>query len=170
MKRFRQYRPTSEDVALARSSSLLLSRHAHANRPLKLSVTDGEQERPVDLPPVVVLLLRNILKAIASGRGVTIIPDNAELTTVQAADVLNVSRPYLIKLLDEKAIAHRKVGKHRRIRMEYVMAYKVAIDQEREHVLDQLTREAQELGLDYERPTQAVGPYGSHRRGGGHRC
>ena len=100
----------------------------------------------------------------------TIIPDNAELTTVQAADVLNVSRPYLIKLLDEKAIAHRKVGKHRRIRMEYVMAYKVAIDQEREHVLDQLTRETQELGLDYERPTQAVGPYGSHRRGGGHRC
>ena len=98
-----------------------------------------------------VLLLRNILEAIASGRGVTIIPDNAELTTVQAADVLNVSRPYLIKLLDEKTIPHRKVGKHRRIRVEDVMAYKVAIDREREDVLDQLTREAQEQGLGYER-------------------
>ena len=148
----RQLRPTAEDAALARSSSQLLSLHAHANRALKLSVTDGEQERPIELPPVVVLLLRNILEAIASGRGVTIIPDDAELTTVQAADVLNVSRPYLIKLLDEKAIPHRKVGKHRRIRMEDVMAYKVAIDQDREDVLDQMTREAQEQGLGYERP------------------
>ena len=105
----------------------------------------------IELPAAVVLLLRNILEAIASGRGVTIIPDNAELTTVQAADVLNVSRPYLIKLLDEKTIPHRKVGKHRRIRVEDVMAYKVAIDREREDVLDQLTREAQEQGLGYER-------------------
>ena len=78
--------------------------------------------------------------------------DNAELTGVQAADVLNVSRPYLIKLLDEKVIPYRRVGKHRRIRVEDVMAYKVAIDREREAVLDQLTREAQEQGLGYERP------------------
>ena len=148
----RQLRPTAEDAALARSSSQLLSRHAHANRPLRLSVKDGEQERPIELPAAVVLLLRNILEAIASGRGVTIIPDNAELTTVQAADMLNVSRPYLIKLLDGKAIPHRKVGKHRRIRVEDVVAYKAAIDREREDVLDQLTREAQEQGLGYERP------------------
>ena len=166
----RQLRPTAEEAALARSSSQLLSLHGHANRPLKLSVMDGGQERPIELPPVVVLLLRNILEAIASGRGVTIIPDDAELTTVQAADVLNVSRPYLIKLLGEKAIPHRKVGKHRRIRVEDVMAYKAAIDREREDVLDQLTREAQEQGLGYERPTQAGGAYADHRRGGGRRC
>ena len=81
----------------------------------------------------------------------TIIPDHAELTTVQAADLLNVSRPYLIKLLDDKAIPHRKVGKHRRIRVDDVMAYKDAIDREREEILDQLTREAQEQGLGYDR-------------------
>ena len=120
--------------------------------PLKLTVKDGEQERLIELPAPVVLLLRNILEEIASGRSVTVVPDNAELTSVQAADVLNVSRPYLIKLLDEKAIPHRRVGKHRRIRVEDVMAYKVAIDQEREAVLDQLTREAQEQSLGYERP------------------
>ena len=83
----------------------------------------------------------HILEALAAGQGVTLIPESAELTTVQAADVLNVSRPFLIKLLDQKVIPHRKVGRHRRIRMEDVMAYKDAIDREREQVLDQLTRE-----------------------------
>ena len=85
----------------------------------------------------------------AAGRGVTLIPENAELTSVQAADVLNVSRPFLIKLLEENVLPHRKIGKHRRIRMEDVMAYKAKIDREREAVLDQLAREGQELGMGY---------------------
>ena len=68
--------------------------------------------------------------AMAAGQGVTIIPENAELTTVQAAGVLNVSRPFLIKLLEDNAIPHRKVGKHRRVRMEDVMAYKARIDRD----------------------------------------
>ncbi|MFN7648174.1 MAG: excisionase family DNA-binding protein [Acidobacteriota bacterium] len=93
-----------------------------------------------------------ILEAMAAGRGVTLVPENAELTTVQAADVLNVSRPFLIKLLEENALPHRKVGKHRRIRMEDVMAYKSRIDRDREAVLDQLAREAQEQGMGYDRP------------------
>jgi len=74
---------------------------------------------------------------------------HTELSTVQAAEVLNVSRPFLIKLLEEEKIPHRKVGKHRRIRMEDVMAYKSAIDQEREAVLDQLVAEAQEQDMGY---------------------
>lgn len=78
------------------------------------------------------------------------VPLDAELTTVQAAEVLNVSRPYLLKLLDQKAIPHRKVGTHRRIRMEDVMNYKNAIDREREKVLEQLTQEAQALDMGYD--------------------
>lgn len=66
--------------------------------------------------------------------------------------MLNVSRPYLIKLLEENAIPHRKVGKHRRIRMEDVMAYKTRIDRERESVLDQLAMEAQQGDPGYTRP------------------
>jgi excisionase family DNA binding protein len=96
--------------------------------------------------------LMDILEAMAAGQGVSLIPENAELTTVQAAGVLNVSRPYLIKLLDENAIPYRKVGKHRRIRMEDVMAYKARIDREREAVLDQLASEAQENNMGYSRP------------------
>ena len=62
---------------------------------------------------------------------------------------MNVSRPFLIKLLNQKAIPHRKVGKHRRIRMDDVMAYKHAIDREREQVLKQLTSEAQVQDMGY---------------------
>jgi excisionase family DNA binding protein len=91
----------------------------------------------------------DILEAMAAGQGVSLVPENAELTTVQAAAMLNVSRPYLIKLLHENAIPHRKVGKHRRIRMEDVMAYKARIDREREAVLDQLTLEAQQNDMGY---------------------
>jgi excisionase family DNA binding protein len=94
----------------------------------------------------------DILEAMAAGRGITLIPENAELTTVQAADVLNVSRPFLIKLLEEKALPCRKVGAHRRIRMEDVMAYKARIDADREAVLDQLVAEAQEQDMGYGNP------------------
>jgi excisionase family DNA binding protein len=92
----------------------------------------------------------DILGAMASGQGVTLIPEDAELTTVQAADILHVSRPFLIKLLDEGKIPYRKVGKHRRIRMEDIMNYKRAIDQQREAVLDQLVAEAQEQDMGYD--------------------
>jgi excisionase family DNA binding protein len=112
-------------------------------------VLDAEQDQPLELPAGAVALLMDILEAMAAGQGVSLVPENAELTTVQAAAMLNVSRPYLIKLLHENAIPHRKVGKHRRIRMEDVMAYKARIDREREAVLDQLTLEAQQNDMGY---------------------
>jgi len=71
------------------------------------------------------------------------------LSTVQAAEILNVSRPFLLQLLDSNAVPHRKVGKHRRIRFEDLMEYKQRIDREREAVLDQLVREAQDQGMGY---------------------
>lgn len=145
----RQLPPTAQDAAIARVSGQALSRFARTKAPLKLRVTDAEQSEPIELPAGAVELLMDILEAMAAGRGVTIIPENAELTTVQAAEVLNVSRPFLIKLLDEEKIPHRKVGKHRRIRMEDVMSYKSAIDAEREAVLDQLVAEAQEQDMGY---------------------
>lgn len=95
-------------------------------------------------------MLMDILDAMAAGQGITLIPVNAELTTVQAAEILNVSRPFLIKLLEEGKLPFRKVGKHRRIHMEDVMNYKQTIDREREEVLDQLARDAQEHNMRYE--------------------
>ena len=148
----RQPPPSVQEAALARSSGQSLARLIKKNRPLKLKVTDADQEQPIELPPGAALLLMDILEAMAAGRGITLIPENAELTTVQAADMLNVSRPFLIKLLEEKALPCRKVGAHRRIRMEDVMAYKARIDADREAVLDQLVAEAQEQDMGYANP------------------
>jgi excisionase family DNA binding protein len=147
----RQLPPNAQDAAMARLSGQRLAHYVGKNRPLMLRVTDAEQDQPIELPAGAVSLLMEILEAMAAGRGVTIIPENAELTTVQAAEILNVSRPFLIKLIEERIIPHRKVGKHRRLRMEDVMAYKAAIDRERVTVLDKLVSEAQEQNMGYSR-------------------
>lgn len=145
----RQLPPSAQEAAIARVSGQALSRYARERTTLRLRVGDADQAEPIELPPGAVSLLMDILEAMAAGRGVTLIPENAELTTVQAAEVLNVSRPFLIRLLEDRKIPFRKVGKHRRIRMEDVMAYKAAIDQEREAVLDQLAAEAQQQDMGY---------------------
>ena len=145
----RQLSPTAQDAAMARSSSRTLSRYAQADKPLTLCVRDGEGEGPVELPAATVALLVEMLEALAAGRGVTLVPEGAELTTAQAAEILNVSRPYLVRLLDDKAIPHRKVGRHRRVQLEDIMAYKAESNREREDIRTQLTREAQRLGMGY---------------------
>jgi excisionase family DNA binding protein len=149
---YRQSPPSAVDAAIARASGQSLSRYRGRTRPLSIRVIDAEQEQPMELPAGAVALLMDVLEAMAAGRGVSIIPENAELTTVQAAGILNVSRPYLIKLLTNGALPYRKIGKHRRILMEDVMTYKNRIDRERESVLDQLAADAQETNMGYPRP------------------
>ncbi|MGA2637903.1 helix-turn-helix domain-containing protein [Methylocella sp.] len=147
----RQLPPSAQDSAIARESGQHLARYIRKGRPLTLRVTDAHQEQPIELPAGAVSMLMDILEAMAAGRGVTVIPENAELTTVQAAELLNVSRPFLIRLLEQNLISHRKVGKHRRIRMEDVMAYKKRIDSQREAALDELVAEAQKHDMGYSR-------------------
>jgi excisionase family DNA binding protein len=147
---YRQKPPSEKEAEVARNSMRLLSHHVHEGKSLTVKLTDGDEEQSIALPAAAVTLLMDILGAMASGRGVTLIPENAELTTVQAAEILNVSRPFLIKLLEEKEIPFRKVGSHRRVRMEDIMNYKQKIDKEREYILEQLVAAAQELDMGYD--------------------
>src|SRR5262249_14467201 len=109
-------------------------------------------ERPgedITLPSATFRLLKDILAEMAQGHAVTVLPLRAELTTQQAADLLNVSRPYLIGLLEEGKIPFRRVGQHRRVRRDGLMASQRKDDAARRRIADELTADAQELGMGY---------------------
>ena len=103
----------------------------------------------LNLPTFAARLLFDALTALAEGHAVTVVPVPAELTTQEAADILNVSRPYLIKLLDERKLPYRRVGNRRKVLLEHVLNYKRSDDQFRQGILDELSREAQAVGLEY---------------------
>ena len=144
--------PTAEAAEAARESLRNLSRFraTHRMRQASLSLDlEGGQRTSVQIPTAVLELLQEILVQMAQGNAVTLVPIHAELTTQQAADLLNVSRPFLIERLEQGEIPFRKVGTHRRIRLHELMVYKHAIDQQRATALDELAAQAQELGLGY---------------------
>jgi len=141
--------PTDHDRTLARRSSRDLSRFLGVDRDLKLRVEDQGTLTEVVVPPSAVRLLVELLSEMARGNAVTLIPVHAELTTQQAAELLNVSRPSLIKLLEQGGLPHRRVGSHRRILFSDLMAYKERIDSARRQSLDALAEQAQELNMGY---------------------
>lgn len=111
----------------------------HEPTRLELALEKG-QTAEVVLSPAIAKTFLDVLRLIASGKSFRLIPVNAELTTQQAADLLNVSRPFLIKLLEQGAIPHAKTGRHRRLRAEDVFAYKARRDEERAEALTEMAR------------------------------
>lgn len=103
----------------------------------------------VTVPREAFELFLEILGQMANGKAVTIVPFHADLTTQQAAEMLNVSRPFLVQLLDEQKLPSRKVGTHRRVRFEDLVEYKRKDEAHRKEVLDELTTEAEKHGLGY---------------------
>ncbi|MGE0030447.1 MAG: helix-turn-helix domain-containing protein [Steroidobacteraceae bacterium] len=110
-------------------------------------VIDGKQD--ITVPVSALRLLVDILAQMAEGNAVTIMPIHAELTTQQAADFLNVSRPYLVGLLERNALPYRKVGSHRRILAKDLLEYRASTLIRSKQTLDELARQAQDLKMGY---------------------
>jgi excisionase family DNA binding protein len=109
-----------------------------------LRAPSGEE---IELPHSVFEALVRVVHEMALGNAVRVMPVQAELTTQQAADLLNVSRPFLVGLLEEGGIPFRKVGSHRRVRLDDLLVYKDKRDRERRSALNELAAESQKLGL-----------------------
>lgn len=115
-------------------------------RTARLLGADGETR---EIPASAFHALKLVVQGMARGQTMTLVPHGKELTTQEAADLLHVSRPHLVKLLDEGTIPHYKVGSHRRVRIEDVLDYRERRAGIRRDKLDELTRLSEELGGGY---------------------
>ena len=117
----------------------------------RIQIYDIKNEaHQIDLPTSALRLLVDILSELADGNAVKIVPVYAELTTQEAADLLNVSRPHLVKLLETGALPYHKTGKHRRVRFDELIKYKSQREDASERAMSDLAKQAQELRLGYE--------------------
>jgi excisionase family DNA binding protein len=141
--------PSEADALLARESARhLATQLAKANGSLRLRVEQPNgMGETVTIPTTAFRLLVTILAEMAAGNAVRLIPHHAELTTQEAAELLNVSRPYLVRLLDGGNIPFHRTGTHRRVLFKDVMAYKAAHRVARRAALKELAAIDQELGL-----------------------
>jgi excisionase family DNA binding protein len=144
--------PTAEETAIARESGRTISAYLQTQaQSQKIEIFDVKGEsHTVCIPVSALRLLIEVLTEIGEGNAVSIIPIHAELTTQDAADALNVSRPFLVQLLEKGAIPFHKIGTHRRVRYQDVMAYKERLDTKRGRALDALAEQAQALKMGYE--------------------
>ncbi|MGM0672681.1 helix-turn-helix domain-containing protein [Thioalkalivibrio sp.] len=140
--------PDAEVAALARESASELARLL-AEKPEAERAQVRMDGTDLIVPRQAVSLLRDILAQMAQGNAVTIVPTHAELSTQEAASILNVSRPFVIKLLEQGEIPFRKAGTHRRIRYEDLMRYKARMDSDSREAMDALAAQAQKLDMGY---------------------
>jgi len=143
--------PSQRDRDMARESSRRLAELLHGRKPkVELRVrSGGDREELVPIPAAAVRLLESMLSEMAKGNALTVLPVREEVTTQEAAELLNVSRPFLVRLLEDRKLPSRKVGTHRRVRLQDVLAYKRQLFENRSQALSELAAEAQKLDLGY---------------------
>ncbi len=147
-------KPTEEEQKIAIGSIdeiFSLIKKLEGIKKQKVEITFEDSEQSTSIPNTLLVLLAQAIKEMAAGNEVTLVSSGSdEITTQQAADLLNVSRPYMVKLLEGGEIPFRKVGRHRRVRLQDLMKYKSALDAKREEQLQFLADEAQELQMGYD--------------------
>ncbi len=141
--------PTEDESRLARELSERLSARLGERPEIQVQFIGGtsSKEDPIPIPASALRLLCTIVAEMAKGNSVTLMPTHAELTTQQAAEFLNVSRPFLVGLLEQGRIPYRKVGTHRRVLFTDLMDYKKKTYELRQKALDELTDLTEELNL-----------------------
>jgi len=137
--------PSEKDAALAKEASQVLGGIIDGDSDVNIRVGRGEARIEATLPAAALEMLVELLAHMSQGNAVTFVPTGHELTTQQAAHFLNVSRPYLIGLLEDQKIPFYKVGRHRRIRFSDLSAYKEARDNEQNSALDEMTSLSQDM-------------------------
>jgi len=141
--------PTPGEIEEAKVSSRTLAKYADTDRVhMTLRGSNGESDELV-LPGHVLQMLLTVLSEMSQGNAISLIPRHQELSTQEAASLLNVSRPFLVGLLEKGEIPHHKVGSHRRVRLEDVLAYKENVDRQRIDALDRLTELSQQEDMGY---------------------
>lgn len=143
-------KPSDDDSLLATRSRRALVSELQLDPAEAVAVQVHGMAAPVCIPASAFQLFLEILDQMSQGNALRLIPYHRELTTQEAADLLNVSRPHVIKLLNDGAMPFRRVGNHRRVRFDDVIAYKHRIDTERLAVLDELAELGQELNIEPE--------------------
>lgn len=133
--------PAPDEAQSAHELLALMQPFAERRHAAEVTVSHGGKSETFHLSPAVAQTLATVLRHFSAGKAVTIVPVGAMLTTQQAADILNVSRPYFIKLLDEGEISHEKVGRHRRVSSAELFAYKKRRDEIRRKALADMAAE-----------------------------
>lgn len=147
-------RPSLHDQQVARESLALVSKALHRKRSEEVSIQlqpgiANQSFASVVIPTKALHLLAVILSSMAQGKAVSLIPSDSEISTQQAANMLGVSRPHIVKLLETGSVPFKKVGSHRRILLEDLLVYKEQQDKNRREQLQFLAEQAQDLNLGY---------------------
>ena len=144
---------TKSDQKIALSSAKILADsedRAAQNKDEVVKLRIQGSDEVVAIPLKALKLLNSIISNMAQGKSIALMPSDAEMTTQQAAEILNVSRPHVIKLLEKGEIPYKKVGSHRRILLQDILEYESKFSSDRRKKLDYLAKEAQKLNLGYE--------------------
>jgi excisionase family DNA binding protein len=137
--------PTDEEADQALQAVRVLASHTDETDGLTLKLAEKDKNALVHMTPALAELVMSLLTHISKKQMVTLVPYGADLTTQKAADLLNVSRPFLLKLLEQEEIPHYLVGKHRRIKMSDIVAYRERREASREESLKKIQKLGQEL-------------------------
>ena len=153
LERARQVLPppmSPKDMEMARVAQQCIMEALDHSRAASITLTTDTGEHPsLDIPPAALKLIGQLLGAMSEGRPIALVPSSQEFSTVEAAHFLNVSRPFVIKEIEAGRLRHRRVGAHRRVALEDLMAYDRKMREQQHAALERMADNARELGLEY---------------------